>query len=92
MQKLFAKKDENGEPVELTCYSCSSARDEDPGSIEGKPECFTTPTSEGSERVCPVFANHACFKSKLLIGDEEQHFKVKNQIPNFKTVFELNRR
>ena len=31
VEELFAKTDESGKPVELSCYSCSSHRDEDQG-------------------------------------------------------------
>ena len=73
---MLAKKDENGDIIERTCYSCSSSRDFEQSLIEGKPECFTTPVSEGSQRKCPKYANAACFKGKFIAGaEEEQHFK-----------------
>ena len=70
------KKDEQGNPVELSCYSCSSFRDDTQAIIEGKPECYTTPISDGTSRKCPIYANYGCFKSKVLIENgEEVHFK-----------------
>lgn len=75
VEDLFAKKDESGKPVEIACYSCSSTRDENGGIIDGKPECYTTPTGEESKRQCPIYANSACFKAKAIVGMEETHFK-----------------
>ena len=75
VEELFAKRDENGNVVDLECYSCSSLRDEDLVTIDGKSECYTTPVSDGTATQCPIFANSACFKSKLIAGSEETHFK-----------------
>jgi len=38
-------------------------------------QCYTTPQSENSKKTCPIYANSACFKSKAIVGTEEQHFK-----------------
>ena len=59
---LITNRDEDGNPVQISCYSCSSSRDDDGGIIDGRPECFTTPVSDGTKRDCPIFANHGCFK------------------------------
>jgi len=72
---LFALKDESGKVVERQCYSCSSTRDEGDELIDGKSDCFSTPVVDTARKNCPVYANHACFKAKVITDDEEQHFK-----------------
>ena len=46
---LFAKVDSSGKPVDLECYSCNSERDEDQNLVDGKSDCYSTPTNENSQ-------------------------------------------
>ena len=87
VEKLFARLDENGKPVELECYSCSSELDPNGGGpgIGDNVPCYSNPGPEYI-KTCPVYANQACFFSKMLTGttdgltEQNYHYKGKVRI------------
>jgi len=89
--------DTDGNPVNLECYSCSSELDpngDGPG-IDGNVPCYSNPGSEFIKK-CPVYANQACFLSKMMTGlpngaaGDDFHYKGCSSFPMESDTTECN--
>ena len=86
--RLASELDSNGNPRDISCFSCNSDFDKE-GDVAGMPNCYNTPQGQPDGKICPIYANAGCFKSKTIIDDGEgggfyykgcSTFKVKDEL------------